>query len=374
MLRRLRFIVKKELTQTFRDRATFRIMILTPVLQLLIYGYVVTTDLRLIPVVLCDQDRTQASGVLVERFTTSGYFEVFRRVDSQREVDACLDRGLATMAMIIPAGYGERLAAGRTAGIQLIFDGSNSNRATLAQAYAGTIVAETGFEVVFDRFRRLGARVERVLLDTEPRVWYNPELKSLHYMVPGVICALLLQLLVPLTSLGIVREKERGTIEQLRVTPIRPAELILGKTLPGVIIGFFNVLVILVVGRFWFGVPLKGSLLILLLTSGLFIISSLALGIFISTITETQQQAMFTSQFMIVPNLLLSGFMFPISSMPQVMQYFTYLIPLRYFLEIVRGIFLKGVGLDVLWPQSLALLAFGSVMLALSILRFGRAH
>jgi ABC-2 type transport system permease protein len=374
MLRRLRFIVKKELTQTFRDRATFRIMILTPVLQLLIYGYVVTTDIRLIPVVLCDQDRSQASRQLIERFTSSGYYEVLRRVESPHQVDADLDRGLATMAMVIGPEYGERLADGRTARVQLIFDGSNSNRATLAQAYAGTIIAEAGFEAVFDRFRRIGAKVERVLLDTEPRVWYNPELKRLHYMVPGVVCALLIQLLVPLTSLGIVREKERGTIEQLRVTPIRPAELIVGKTLPGVIIGFFNGIVIIVVGRFWFGVPLKGSLLTLLLTSGLFIISSLALGIFISTITETQQQAMFTGQFLIVPNLLLSGFMFPISSMPEPMQYVTYLIPLRYFLEIVRGIFLKGIGLDVLWPQTLALLGFGLVMLALSVLRFGRTQ
>jgi ABC-2 type transport system permease protein len=216
--------------------------------------------------------------------------------------------------------------------------------------------------------------VERVLLENEVRVWYNPDLKSLNYMVPGVICVLLLQMLVPLTSLGIVREKEHGTIEQLRVTPIRPIEMILGKTIPGVIVGYFNVLVVLLVGRFWFDVPLRGSLLTLLFTSGLFIISALALGIFISTITENQQQAMFTGQFMLVPNLLLSGFMFPISSMPPAMQYFTYLIPLRYFLIIVRGVFLKGVGLEVLWPQALALAGFGTLMLVLSILRFGRTQ
>ncbi len=374
MFRRLRFIVKKEMTQTFRDRATFRVMVLTPVIQLLVYGYVVTTDIRLIPTVLCDRDRSQASRQLVKRFTTSGYFEVIAGVDSERQISYFLDHGLATMAILIPPRYSEHLNTGRTARVQLLFDGSNSNRATLAQSYASSIVAEAGFEVVFDRFRRLGVRVERALLETEPRIWYNPELKSLNYMVPGVICVLLLQMLVPLTSLGIVREKERGTIEQLRVTPIRPVELILGKTLPGVIIGYFNVFVILLVGRFWFGVPLKGSLLTLLGTSGLFIISALALGIFISTITETQQQAMFTGQFMLVPNILLSGFMFPISSMPQPMQYVTYLIPLRYFLEIVRGIFLKGVGLEVLWPQALALLAFGSAMLTLSVLRFGRTH
>ncbi|NWG14636.1 MAG: ABC transporter permease [Acidobacteria bacterium] len=372
MLRRLRFIVNKEMTQTFRDRATFRIMVLTPVLQLLIYGYVVTTDIRLIPTVLCDHDRSQASRQLVQRFTTSGYFELVAEVDAEGQIDTYLDRGLGTMAILIPPRYSEQLDTGRTARVQLLFDGSNSNRATLAQTYASSIIAEAGFEVVFERFSRMGVRVEKALLDTEPRIWYNPELKSLHYMVPGVICALLLQLLVPLTSLGIVRERERGTIEQLRVTPIRPTELILGKTLPGVVIGYFNVFVILLVGRFWFGIPLKGSLLTLLFTSGLFIISALALGIFISTITATQEQAMFTGQFLIVPNLLLSGFMFPISSMPQPMQYLTYLIPLRYFLEIVRGIFLKGVGLDVLWPQALALIVFGSAMLALSIRRFGR--
>ena len=374
MLRRLRHIVRKELTQMFRDRATFRIMVLTPVIQLLAYGYVVTTDIKMIPVVLCDQDRSQDSRQLVERFTTSGYFQVAGQVDAQPQIDSWLDRGKARMALVIPYRYSEHLKTGRSAAVQLIFDGSNSNIATIAQSYANSIIAEAGFKVVFERFRKLGTRVERVLLENEARVWYNPDLKSLNYMVPGVICVLLLQMLVPLTSLGIVREKERGTIEQLRVTPIRPIEMILGKTIPGVIVGYFNVLVVLLVGRFWFGVPLRGSLLTLLFTSGLFIISALALGIFISTITENQQQAMFTGQFMLVPNLLLSGFMFPISSMPPVMQYFTYLIPLRYFLIIVRGVFLKGVGLDVLWPQALALAGFGTLMLVLSMLRFGRTQ
>jgi len=225
---------------------------------------------------------------------------------------------------------------------------------------------------VLERFRRMGSRVERVLLENEPRIWYNPDLKSLNYMVPGTICILLLQMLVPLTSLGIVREKERGTIDQLRVTAIRPIEMILGKTLPGVFMGYFNVMVIIAVGWLWFGVPVKGSLLTLLLMSGLFIISALALGIFISTITESQQQAMFTGQFFMVPNMLLSGFLFPISSMPAAMQYITYLIPLRYFLRVVRGIFLKGVGIAALWPDAMALAVFGVLMLSLSILRFGR--
>ncbi len=374
MLRRLRHIVRKELTQMFRDRASVRIMVLTPVLQLLIYGYVVTTDIRLIPTVLYDQDRTQDSRQLVERFTTSGYFEVVGRVDAETQIDSWLDRGKARMALVIPHRYAERLKTGRTTRVQLIFDGSNSNTTTIAQSYANSIIAEAGFKVVFERFRKLGTQVDRVLIENEPRIWYNPDLKSLNYMVPGVICVLLLQLLVPLTSLGIVREKERGTIEQLRVTPIRPIEMILGKTLPGVIVGYFNITVILIFGRFWFGVPVKGSILTLFFTAGLFIISALALGIFISTITGNQQQAMMMGQFFLVPNLLLSGFMFPISSMPPLMQYFTYLIPLRYFLIIVRGVFLKGVGLDVLWPHALALAGFGTLMLALSIIRFGRTQ
>ncbi len=374
MLRRLRYIVRKEMTQMFRDRASIRIMVLTPVLQLLIYGYVVTTDIKLIPVVLCDQDHTQDSRQLVEHLTNSGYFRVIGHVDSEPQIDPWLDRGKATMALVIPHRYSTHLKTGRTATVQLLFDGSNSNTATIAQSYAASIVSEAGFNVVFERFHKLGTRVERVLLENEPRVWYNPELKSLNYMVPGVICVLLLQLLVPLTSFGIVREKERGTIEQLRVTPIRPIEIIVGKTVPGVAVGYFNVFIILLVGRFWFGVPVKGSILTLLFAAGLFIISALALGIFISTITENQQQAMFIGQFLMVPNLLLSGFMFPISSMPALMQYLTYLIPLRYFLIIVRGVFLKGVGLVVLWPNLLALAGFGTLMLVLSILRFGRTH
>lgn len=372
MLRRLRHIVRKEMTQMFRDRASLRIMILTPVMQLLIYGYVATLDIRQIPFVLCDLNRTQESRALVEAFTTSGYFEVIDQIDSVSRLDWYLDNGKARAALVIPHDYAQNLKVGQATSVQLILDGTNSNTATIAQSYATSIVSEAGFRIILERFQRTGTKVDRVLLDNLPRVWYNPDLKSINYMVPGTICVLLLQMLVPLTSLGIVREKERGTIEQLRVTPIRPIEMILGKTLPGVFMGYFNVMVIITVGRFWFGVPVKGNLLTLFLMAGLFIVSALALGIFISTITTGQQQAMFTGQFFMVPNMLLSGFMFPISSMPPVMQWFTYLVPLRYFLRIVRGIFLKGVGLESLWPDAVALAIFGAVMLTLSILRFGR--
>ena len=371
--RRLRHILRKELTQMFRDRATFGLMVVTPVLQLLIYGYVATLDVKSIPLLVCDLSRTQESRSLVERFTTSGYFDVLAGVDSVNRIDPFLDQGRARMALVIPENYARRLKTGRTASVQLIVDGTNSNTATIALSYAGTIVAEAGAQVAFDRFRREGARVERVLVEPEPRVWYNPDLKSINHMVPGVICVLLLQVLTPLTSMNIVREKERGTIEQLRVTPIRPGEMILGKTLPGVIVGYFNVMVVLLVGKFWFGVPVRGSLLTLALSAGLFILSSLALGLFISTLADTQQQALFTATFFMIPNILLSGFMFPISSMPRAMQYFTLLIPMRYFLVIVRGIFLKGIGLEHLWPHILALAVFGGVLLTLSILRFGKA-
>ena len=374
MFRRLRHIVRKEMTQMFRDRASLRIMILTPVMQLLIYGYVATLDIRQIPFVLCDMNHTQESRALVEAFTTSGYFEVVDQIDSVSRLDWYLDNGKARAGLVIPHDYAQNLKVGKATSVQLVLDGTNSNTATIAQSYAGSIVSEAGFRLVLERFQRTGTKVDRVLLDTLPRLWYNPELKSINYMVPGTICVLLLQMLVPLTSLGIVREKERGTIEQLRVTPIRPIEMILGKTLPGVFMGYFNVMVIITVGRFWFGVPVKGNLLTLFLMAGLFIVSALALGIFISTITNGQQQAMFTGQFFMVPNMLLSGFMFPISSMPPVMQWFTYLVPLRYFLRIVRGIFLKGVGLEALWPDAAALAIFGAVMLTLSILRFGKTQ
>jgi ABC-2 type transport system permease protein len=371
---RLGHILRKEMIQMVRDKATFRLMVVTPVLQLLIYGYVATLDITQIPMVLCDLDRTQESRQLLERFTTSGYFELRTTVDTVRKLDPYLDSGAARLALVVPSDYTRNLKAGRTATVQLVLDGTNSNTATIALGYANTIVGEAGFNVVFDRFRRLGSRVERVLLENQARVWYNPDLRSVQYMVPGVICVLLLQVLTPLTSMNIVREKERGTIEQLRVTPIRPAEMVLGKTLPGVIVGYFNVLIVVVVGRFWFEVPLRGSILLLVAASGLFILSALALGLFISTLADTQQQAFFTAVFFMIPNILLSGFMFPISSMPPAMQLFTYLIPMRYFLVIVRGIFLKGIGAAYLWRESLALAVFGAVLLTLSIRRFGRSQ
>jgi ABC-2 type transport system permease protein len=371
---RLRQILRKEIIQMVRDRATFGLMVVTPVLQLLIYGYVATLDLNHIPFVLCDLDRSQQSRELVERFTTSGYFELLAVTEVARGIDPFLDQGRARFALVIPPEYSRDLKSGRTAPLQLVVDGTNSNTATLVLAYADTIINEAAARFVLERMRRAGGGLERELLQNETRVWYNPDLKSINYMVPGVICVLLLQVLTPLTSMNIVREKERGTIEQLRVTPIRPSEMILGKTLPGVIVGFANVMTVLVVGRYWFGVPLRGSVLFLLFASGLFIVSALALGLFISTLADTQQQALFTAIFFMIPNILLSGFMFPISSMPRAMQVFTYLIPMRYFLVIVRGIFLKGIGPTYLWPQLLALAGFGSVLLALSIWRFDRAQ
>jgi ABC-2 type transport system permease protein len=274
--------------------------------------------------------------------------------------------------VMLPYDFAKRLKSGKTATVQMIVDGTNSNTATIAMSYATNILSEAGMNILVDRLRRLGTRVEPLLIENQPRVWYNPDLKSLNYMVPGVICILLMQMLVPMTSGNIVREKERGTIEQLRVTPLRAGEMILGKTIPGVIIGYFNIFVILIVGTLWFGVPLRGNVFTLLFTSGIFIISSLALGVVISTFTQTQEQAMFVTQFFMIPNMFLSGFMFPINSMPSLMQYCTYVIPLRYFLVIVRGIFLKGVGLAILWPETLALAIFSVLMLALSVYRFGK--
>jgi ABC-2 type transport system permease protein len=241
-------------------------------------------------------------------------------------------------------------------------------------SYAAGIISEMGMQIAVDRLRKAGQKIEPLLIENQVRVWYNPDLKSLNYMVPGVICVLLLQMLVPMTSGNIVREKEHGTIEQLRVTPIRPVEMILGKTIPGVIVGYFNIFVILIVGKLWFGVPLRGNLFTLLFMSGLFIVSSLSLGVFISTFAHTQQQAMFITQFFMLPNMFLSGFMFPIKSMPPLMQYCTFVIPLRYFLVIVRGIFLKGVGFAQLWPEMLALTIFGAIMLIFSIMRFGKVQ
>lgn len=369
--RRVLHLVRKELRQLRRDPQMLRVVIVSPIMQLFIFGYAVTTDVRHVATALHDEDRSAASRAFAEEFFRSGYFDRERDLDDPRGVDHLLDAGEVSLVLRIPRGFAADLAENRTARIQLLLDGSDSMTAGIVAGYAGGIVRAYGGRVAAERLERLRSRVQRVpAVEPRVRVWYNPELRSVNFMVPGVLSMILFLVTMLLTSMGIVKEREIGTLEQLVVTPIRPRELILGKTLPYVAVGFADMLLILAVSYFWFHVPIAGSLPLLFALSLLFIVTSLGLGLLISTVSHTQQQAMMVTFFVMLPSIILSGFIFPIENMPWLIRQTTYLIPLRYFLVIVRGIFLKGNGIIELWPQVAALALFAAVVLNLAVLRF----
>ncbi len=363
-------IIRKELYQIRHDRRMLGISIAAPILQVILLGYAATTDIRDSTLVLCDMDGTADSRALVDEFTNTGYFIEKYRVASPDEVDRYIGDGDANIALIIPKGYARKLLSRETVQVQVVLDGTDANTANMLLNYASQIVATVSQNILVDAASLLrGMKVGRIL--PEPRVWFNPDLLSKNFMVPGVVALVLMIITMTLTSLGIVKEKEIGTLEQLMVTPIRPFELLLGKLIPFTLIGFIDVLIVLAIARYWFDVPMLGSIPVLFGLSGIFILTTLGLGLFVSTIAKSQQQAMLIAQFFFFfPFIFLSGFTFPIANMPRVIQLITYIIPLRYFLEIVRGMFLKGVGLAELWPQALAMLAIGIVIFTLSVKRF----
>jgi ABC-2 type transport system permease protein len=360
---RLGHLIRKELLQLRRDRRMMLVLIFAPLFQLFLFGYAVTLDVKHIRLVVCDRDRQAESRSLASSFQRSGYFELRGWVDSPDQMDPLIESGEALVGLYLPRGFSKRLARGEPAPIQVILDGTDMNSAGIAGGYTGALLAQ------FARTRDPELRM-RTLVEHQPRVFYNPELRSVNYMVPGVICMILGTVMTAMTAMAIVRERETGTLEQLIVTPIRPMELMMGKTLPFAAIGLLDVVLIIFVARAWFGVPIAGSGRLLLLLTIAFLLTTLGLGLFISTVSRTQQQAMLTAFFVVMPSVILSGFMFPIENMPRVVQWVTYGIPLRYFVEIVRGIFLRGAGIAVLWPQAVALLALGGTIFALSALRF----
>ncbi len=366
-MRRLAFMVWKELLELRQDPKMLRIVFVAPIFQLLVFGYAATTDVRNVPVIVADADRSTASRDLVEKFDESPYFTVIGVVSSVGDIAPYLEKGRAWMALSIPVRYGQTVGSGAPAVVQVVADGTDANSTTIAVGYATSLVAGYAQDLVASRFtgRSLPAG-----LQADVRVWFNPQLESKDFMIPGVLALLLIVMTVVLASMGIVREKELGTLEQLNVTPLRRWELIVGKLLPYGLIGIVDVFLVVGVAIFWFRVPLLGSFGLLFALTLVFLLSTLGLGLFVSTISQNQQQAMMASVFFFVtPMIYLSGFVFPIENMPAVIQPLTYLIPLRYYLVIVRGIFLKGVGLDVLWPQALALLAWGLAILGLATLR-----
>lgn len=378
MWERIREIIIKELRQTLRDPRMRGTLLMPPLIQMLVFGFAVNLDVEHARIAWMDLDQSVASRELEDEFTSTGRFAVARRVTSEAETQQALDRGDVDAAIRVMPGFAADLARGREASVQILVDGSNSNTASIISNQATQIIRQysTRHLSELQRQKMVGRAVDRPLyaalpsLTAEPRVWFNPELRSRNYFVPGILVNIIMLVTISLTSIAIVREKEIGTMEQLMVTPIRPIELIIGKTLPFAAIGVFQLVFVSTIALAVFRVPMAGSPWLLLLASIFFIACTLGLGLFISTVSNTQQQAMMTTLFLFQPMFMLSGFSFPIQNMPQVVQWATYLNPMRYFMDIVRGIFLKGVGLDSLWPQIGMLAILGASVLTASALRF----
>ncbi|MDH7511892.1 MAG: ABC transporter permease [Clostridiales bacterium] len=369
-MRKVGRIVHKEFIQLRRDRRMLAILFIAPVLQLILLGYAANLDIKNIPVVFCDLDGTATSRNFISRFPHSGYFILEGIVSRLADIDDAIIKGRASLAVVLPKGMGRKLAGGESARVQLIVDGAESQSAVVALHYASMIATAYSRQVLLEKAERFSPRVSWAGVNPQIRVWYNPELRSRNFMIPGVLGLLLMVMTMMLTSLGIVKEKEMGTLEQLIVTPVRPKELILGKLLPFFLIGLIDIVLVVAVAVFWFKVPIKGDVFLLFGLSPLFMLTTLGLGLFISTVSKNQQQAMLSAVFFMIPMMILSGFVFPIQNMPKLIQFFTYLVPLRYYLVIIRGLFLKAVGLEVLWQEALALLVFGLAILGLSVLRF----
>lgn len=365
---RLVHVIRKELTRIRRDPATMRLLIVAPLLQLMLYGYAATNDVKDVQVAIYDGDRTAESRLLIQEVEHSYYFHVLPQVSDPRQLGDLLQRGRAQLAINIPPEFARTMARGQTAQVGLLVDGSDANTAGLATGYITGLLAQRGLNWQVDALRRRGMLGDEFPAVTPlPRIWYNVQLRSANFMVPGVFGMILLVITINLAGLSVVRERENGTLEQLLVTPLRNSELIVGKMLPFAVIALMESGLIVLLALHWFLVPFRGSFLLLFGMAAVFLVSNLALGMAISVFSRTQQEAQILSFLLVMPSVLLSGFMFPIQNMPHPIQVLTYAIPFRYFLEIVRGLFMKGVGVSVLWPQMLALTFFAIALSAISM-------
>ncbi len=367
MGRRLSAIIVKEFIQLVRDRRTLALALLMPVIQLFLFGYAISTDVEHLPTVVVDHSRTQESRALVERFEASRYYAVSRRTDSLRAAEEMVQEGRARVIVFIPPDYADRLLRGVTASVLVIVDASDPLVARSALLTAEAIGQRTSLEMVA---RHLGAAAPRLPLRVQTQPWYNPDLRSANFMVPGLLAVVLMLVTTLLTAISIVRERELGTIEQLVVTPISRGELMLGKILPYVLLGYADISLALAIAAWWFKVPIRGDLLTLYAVTVFFYFATLGMGILISTVSRTQRQAMQGAFFVIFPTFLISGFMFPRDGMPQFLQWLGYVLPITYYLVIVRGIILKGVGFVQLWPQILPMAALGVLFFVVSVARF----
>lgn len=363
-------LIKKEAKEILRDPVTLATAIFLPLILLFLFGYAISLDIEDIPVAVYDQDKSQESSKLIEAFTNSGYFNLDYYIESFRDVDKVLDRGQVSIAIVIPQDFSQKIQSGEKTNIQMLLDGTFSSKALIISNYATTVVNEYSRHLIENHLARKGISVE-VPVRVIPRVWYNPPMSSVNYIVPGLFAVLLMAFPPMLTALSMVREKERGTIEQIYVSPINPYLFILGKIIPYGGIAFGEMLLILAVGTVWFQIPFKGSISLLIIMSLIYVLCTVSIGLFVSTITKTQLAAVLLSLIIaLMPSFLFSGFLFPITSMPYMLQLYTYVFPARYFNDISRDIFLKGVGIEYLWSNMLSLLIYTLLLFLITSLRF----
>ena len=368
---RLISIIRKEFIQIRRDPRTLILVLVIPVMQLFLLGYAATNDVRNVPLAVYDQDRSPAARRLLDAYRAADYFYLAFDVQSEQELRVLIDRGQARVGLIIPASYSTKITNGETAEVVFILDGTDPTVASTALSAAQLIGQAHSTAILTERLERKGmARALTPPLSVNTQVWYNPDLLSTYYMIPGVIGMILFALTSILTATAVVRERERGTIEQLIVTPIRPWELIVGKLLPYTILAILNTLEVLAIGHWWFKVPVRSDLSLILLLSGLFLITSLGIGLLSSTFANTQQEAMLMSWMILLPAIFLSGFFFPLQAMPKVLQWISLIFPLRYYLNIIRSLMLKSSDLTALRGEIIALIVFGFILMALAALRF----
>jgi ABC-2 type transport system permease protein len=379
MWERIGHIFRKEMIQIFRDKRMRMLVFIPPIVQLVIFGYAATTDVKHISLALLDEDRTAISREFVNKFEASQYFSISRYLSSPAEADVLMDDGTVDAFIYVRKGFEKAVNKGEGAGVLIVVDGTNSNVASVTLGYVNRIVNDYSQDILLEKITRIrGVRPDSsVPLRVAPvslveRTWFNEDLESRNYFVPGIIALLLTLISVMMTSMAIVKERELGTMEQIIVTPIRPIELIAGKLLPFALIGYIDVALITAIGTLWFGVPLKGSIALLFFSTAFFLLPALGVGLFISTISATQQEAMMSTFLFFFPAMLMSGFVFPIDSMPRAMQIITYLDPMRYMIRILRGIFLKGVGIYYLWPELLGLVLLSIVVIGFAVMRFSK--
>ena len=370
MFERLKAMLIKEFIQTFRDPRMRVVLFILPMIQTVIFGYAVNMDVRQIPTAVIDRDNSAQSRELLTVVFASGHFRQVAYLDDERQASRLLDSGRIRVAIVINHGLAEKLGRGQTASVQALVDGSDSNTAGVILGYLSRFSEARNIQLLTEQAARSGGPLLPGAVRMESRAWFNPDLASPPFYVPAVIANILYIITMLLSAMAVVREKEIGTIEQVIVTPIRKFEFILGKTLPFVLIGYANVFLISLVGWLVFRVPVRGSLLLLVVATGLFLMSSLGTGLFLSTISQTQQQAKMSAFFIIFIAMLLSGFAFPVENMPEPVQWLTEINPVRWYMEIIRGLYLKGVGLLILWKQVLMLFLIGSVVLGVAVARF----